>query len=123
MVGLGNQRALVVISAIVFSFSLLFSQEEVVEETITLTPEQMIKLTEKIEKLQHDISIYKQLSIQDSITISKQDSLYMICNQKYELCDARLKEVEPKWYENKWLYLLIGAFSVKSIDEAFDKLD
>ena len=123
MVGLGNHHALVVISAIIFSFSLLFSQEEVVEETITLTPEQMIKLTEKIEKLQHDISIYKQISIQDSITISKQDSLYMICNQKYELCDARLKEVEPKWYENKWLYLLIGAFSVKSIDEAFDKLD
>jgi len=122
LVGLGNRHALVVISAIIFSFSLLFSQEDV-EETITLTPEQMIKLTEKIEKLQHDISIYKQLSIQDSITISNQDSLYLICNQKYELCDARLKEVEPKWYENKWLYLLIGAFSVKSIDEAFDKLD
>ena len=62
-------------------------------------------------------------SAKKMLTISNQDSLYFICNQKYELCDARLKEVEPKWYENKWLYLLIGAFSVKSIDEAFDKLD
>ena len=67
-----------VISAIILSFGILFSQEEVIEETITLTSEQMIKLTEKIEKLQHDISIYKQLSIQDSITISNQDSLYFI---------------------------------------------
>ena len=123
MVELGSRHALVVISAIVFSFSLLFSQEENVEETITLTSEQMIKLTEKIEKLQHDISIYKQIGIQDSITIAKQDSLVFVLNQKYDLCDARLKEVEPKWYENKWLYLLIGAFSVKSIDEALQKID
>ena len=46
-------------------------------------------------------------------------SLHLFLNQKYDLCAARLEEVEPKWYENKWLYLLIGAFSVKSIDEAF----
>ena len=83
----------------------------------------MIELAAKIEKLQNDISIYKQIAIQDSITISKQDSLIWVCNQKYDLCAERLVEVEPKWYENKWLYLLIGAFSVKSIDEAFDKLD
>ena len=44
---------------------------------------------------------------------------HLVLNQKYDLCAARLEEVEPKWYENKWLYLLIGAFSVKSIDEAF----
>ena len=106
---------------LIFFFSLCFLFPN--EETITLSSEEMTKLVQKIEKLQSDISIYMDIVKQDSITISKQDSLYLICNQKYELCDARLKEVEPKWYENKWLYLLIGAFSVKSIDEAFDKLD
>ena len=123
MVEHGNRHVLAVISVIVFSFCFLFSQEEAVEETITLTSQEMIELAAKIEKLQNDISIYKQIAIQDSITISKQDSLIWVCNQKYDLCAERLVEVEPKWYENKWLYLLIGAFSVKSIDEAFDKLD
>jgi len=121
LVGHGNQLVLAVISVLVFSTGFLFSQEDIVEETITLTSEQMIDLTKKIEKLQSDIYIYKQLVVQDSITISNQDSLYSICNQKYDLCAARLEEVEPKWYENKWLYLLIGAFSVKSIDEAFEQ--
>ena len=85
---------------------------------VCLSHEDMQKLAQKIEILQNDISIYKQIGTQDSITIAKQDSLVLVLNQKYDLCAARLEEVEPKWYENKWLYLLIGAFSVKSIDEA-----
>ena len=88
-----------------------------------MSEEDMIQLAKNIEKLESDISIYIKIMEQDSITITKQDSLILVLNQKYDLCDARLKEVEPKWYENKWLYLLIGAFSVKSIDEAFQKID
>ena len=101
--------------------SLGLSQDStnVVCDGVCLSHEDMQQLAQKIEILQNDISIYKQIGIQDSITIAKQDSLILVLNQKYDLCDARLKEVEPKWFENKWLYLLIGAFSVKSIDEAF----
>ena len=105
------------------SFSLSQDSTNVVCDGVCLSHEDMQKLAQKIEILQNDISIYKQIGIQDSITIAKQDSLVFVLNQKYDLCDARLKEVEPKWYENKWLYLLIGAFSVKSIDEALQKID
>ena len=105
------------------SFSLSHDSTNVVCDGVCLSHEDMQKLAQKIEILQNDISIYKQIGTQDSITIAKQDSLVLVLNQKYDLCAARLEEVEPKWYENKWLYLLIGAFSVKSIDEAFQKID
>ena len=103
----------------VLMFSFLIPQEPCVGTC--LSDEDMIELAKKIEKLESDISIYIQIMNQDSITIAKQDSLNLVLNQKYDLCAGRLVEVEPKWYESKWLYLLIGAFSVKSIDEAFQK--
>ena len=106
---------------LILLFSFVFTQEPCIGTC--MSEEDMIQLAKNIEKLESDISIYIKIMEQDSITISKQDSLILVLNQKYDLCDARLKEVEPKWYENKWLYLLIGAFSVKSIDEAFQKID
>ena len=106
---------------LVLLFSFVFTQEPCVGTC--MSEDDMIQLAKNIEKLESDISIYIKIMEQDSITITKQDSLILVLNQKYDLCDARLKEVEPKWYENKWLYLLIGAFSVKSIDEAFQKID
>ncbi len=106
---------------LILLFSFVFTQEPCIGTC--MSEEDMIQLAKNIEKLESDISIYIKIMEQDSITITKQDSLILVLNQKYDLCDARLKEVEPKWYENKWLYLLIGAFSVKSIDEAFQKID
>ena len=106
---------------LILLFSFVFTQEPCIGTC--MSEEDMIQLAKNIEKLESDISIYIKIMEQDSITITKQDSLILVLNQKYDLCDARLKEVEPKWFENKWLYLLIGAFSVKSIDEAFQKID
>ena len=104
---------------ILFSFCFLFTQEPN-EEGITLSVEEMNKLVQKIEKLQSDISIYKSIVTQDSITISKQDSLIWVLNEKYELCEKRLVEVEPKIWENKWMYFLYGIVvkeGIKSIGE------
>ena len=105
------------------SFIIPQDSTSVVCNGVCLSEVEVIELAQKIEKLESDISIYMKIMKQDSITITQQDSLIFVLNQKYDLCDARLKEVEPKWYENKWLYLLIGAFSVKSIDEALQKID
>tara|TARA_B100000287_G_scaffold381406_1_gene385752 strand:- start:6 stop:359 length:354 start_codon:yes stop_codon:yes gene_type:complete len=116
-----NYKSFLVI--LLMSFVLSQDSEAVVCDGTCISNEDMIQLAQKIEKLESDISIYTQIMKQDSVTIAKQDSLILVLNQKYDLCDVRLKEVEPKWYENKWLYLLIGAFSVKSIDEAFQKID
>ena len=107
-----------VIYTLFMSFIVSQDSTNVVCDGVCLSHEDMQKLAQKIEILQNDISIYRQIMNQDSITITKQDSLVWVLNQKYDLCAERLIEVEPKWYENKWLYLLIGAFSVKSIDEA-----
>ena len=65
---------------IIFFFSLCFLFPN--EETITLSSDEMTKLVEKIEKLQSDISIYMDIVKQDSITISKQDSLIWVLNKK-----------------------------------------
>tara|TARA_Y100000590_G_C15583820_1_gene963387 strand:- start:624 stop:956 length:333 start_codon:yes stop_codon:yes gene_type:complete len=103
---------------IIFFFSLCFLFPN--EETITLSSDEMTKLVEKIEKLQSDISIYMDIVKQDSITISKQDSLIWVLNKKYELCEERLVEVEPKIWENKWMYFLYGIVvkeGIKSIGE------
>lgn len=90
--------------------SFIISQDStnVVCEGTCLSDEDMIQLAQKIEKLESDISIYTKIMEQDSITIAKQDSLILVLNQKYDLCDERLKEVEPGFFDNKYLWFLFG---------------
>tara|TARA_Y100000034_G_C6897169_1_gene413905 strand:+ start:500 stop:826 length:327 start_codon:yes stop_codon:yes gene_type:complete len=89
----------------VFLISFIIPQET---EVFTLTAEEMQILAQKIEKLQNDISIYTDIVKQDSITIMKQDSLFLVLNQKYDLCEERLTEIEPGLLDNKYLWFLLG---------------
>jgi len=95
---------------LVLFMSVIIPQDStnVVCDGICLPEADMIELAKKIEKLESDISIYKQIMIQDSITISQQDSLIFVLNQKYDLCEKRLEEVEPGFFDNKYLWFLFG---------------
>ena len=70
------------------------------------------------------LGLYKQKSVNDSLWLD-------LTNKKVDLLDKRIllyndliKEIKPKWYENKWLWFTIGvlttAGSIKLASEIVD---
>ena len=76
------------------SFSIPQDSTNVVCDGVCISHEDMQKLAQKIEILQNDISIYRQIMEQDSITIANQDSLVWVLNQKYEHIWSAIGEEE-----------------------------
>ena len=96
-----------------------YSNEEVLNIANTIKENE-----EKIDSLHQIIEIDKEINrnleknIYMYIEKSKNDSLLMdlkyqqinILNERITLYDDRLKAVEPKWYENKYLWFFGGVF-------------
>ena len=105
-----------------------YSNEEVLNIANTIKENE-----EKIDSLHQIIEIDKEINrnleknIYMYIEKSKNDSLLMdlkyqqinILNERITLYDDRLKAVEPKWYENKYLWFFMGiAITVTAVDLA-----
>ena len=77
-----------------------------------------------IGQLEQSISLYKKYQHQDSLLIDLNMKKGDLLNQRIELYDQLVKEVKPKWYENKWLWFTFGiiatATSVKLAGEIVD---
>ena len=118
-------------------FSFLFPQA-VVEEEECFTGSEIQEIELHISTLEQSDSL-NVLEIKELKSIielyqakSKNDSLWLdLTNKKVDLLDKRIllyddliKEVKPKWYENKWLWFTIGvvttAGSVKLAGEIID---
>ena len=78
----------------------------------------------EIQQLNNILGLYKQKSVNDSLWLD-------LTNKKVDLLDKRIllyndliKEIKPKWYENKWLWFTIGvlttACSIKLASEIVD---
>ena len=99
----------------IFLLSFAFSQET----TFSFTAEEIQSLYGQIRELQHKDSINTKIidnlnsQIYDYKSVIKNDSL-IIAYQKLELelKDKLIKEVKPKWYENKYIYWIYGAGTV-----------
>ena len=63
---------------------------------------------EIITNLENQIYIYTQKSINDSLWISLQKEKNDLLDQRILLYKDLVKEVEPKWYENRWLWFGMG---------------
>ena len=68
-----------------------------------------------INELKLQIKDYEKLIIHKDFVISEQDSLVLLLEKKYGLCEERLKEVEPGFFDNKYLWFLFGLFSQEGI--------
>ena len=77
-----------------------------------------------IDQLEQSIVLYKKYQHQDSLLIDLNMKKGDLLNQRIELYDQLVKEVKPKWYENKWLWFGLGvvctAGSVKLASELVD---
>ena len=87
-----------------------FSDEEVqnIELHIT-TLEQSDSLNVlEITNLKEQIDLYQKWHQNDSLWISLQTQKIDLLDERILLYKDLVKEVEPKWYENKWLWFGFG---------------
>ena len=116
--------------------SFLFNQE--VCEGTCLSEEEAINITNSIKQLEYkdstntliisnlndQIKLYMEQHANDSLLIDLNMQKSTLLDNRIKLYDELIKEVKPKWYENKWLWFTIGALttagSVKLAGEIID---
>ena len=124
------------IYCLLISLTFLMSQEPC--EGTCLSDEQTVNITNSLKELEHkdstntliignlndQIKLYIEQHANDSLLISLNKEKSLLLNDRIKLYDELIKEVKPKWYENKWLWFTIGilttAGSVKLAGEIID---
>ena len=118
-------------------FSFLFSQTIVEEEEcFTKTEIQEIELhistleqsdslnVIEIDKLKEMIKLYEEKDKNNKIWLDLQFRKTKLLDEQIDLYNDLVKQVKPKWYENKWLWFTIGvvttAGSIKLAGEIID---
>ena len=124
----------------------LFSQDIqgddpiIIEEpkTYTFTEEEVLGFTNTIKELElkdslnvslvmdleEQIKLYEENSYIDSMLIANKTTQFGLLKDTNKLLEQKVKLVQPKWYENKWLYFTFGvaltATSVKLAGQIVD---
>ena len=124
------------IYCLLISLTFLMSQEPC--EGTCLSEEQTVNITNSLKELEHkdstntliignlndQIKLYIEQHANDSLLISLNKEKSLLLNDRIKLYDELIKEVKPKWYENKWLWFTIGvlttAGSIKIAGELVD---
>ena len=101
-------------------FSFLFPQAVVEEECFTETEIQEIELhistleqsdslnVIEIDKLKEMLKLYEEKDKNNKIWLDLQFHKTKLLNEQIDLYNDLVKQVKPKWYENKWLWFTIG---------------
>ena len=78
----------------------------------------------EIDKLKEMIKLYEEKDKNNQIWLDLQLQKNKLLDDRIKLYDDLVKEVKPKWYENKWLWFGLGvmftAGSVKLAGEIVD---
>ena len=122
--------------SILLIFSFTFTQEPCIgtcyteEEEINIenhisTLEQNNELNNvKIKELENMIKLYEEKDKNSQVYLTLQIQKNKLLDDRIKLYNDLVKEVKPKWYENKWLWFTIGilttAGSVKLAGELVD---
>jgi len=114
----------------------LYSQDDV--KTYTFTEEEVLGFTNRIKELElkdslnvslvfdleEQIKLYEETSVIDSMLIANKTNQINLLKDTTKLLEQKVKLVQPKWYENKWLYFTYGvvltATSVKLAGQIVD---
>ena len=124
------------IYCLLISLTFLMSQEPC--EGTCLSEEQTINITNSLKELEHkdstntliisnlngQIKLYMEQHANDSLLINLNEQKSILLNERIKLYNELVKEVKPKWYENKWLWFTLGvittAGSIKLAGELVD---
>tara|TARA_Y100001938_G_scaffold60077_1_gene83786 strand:- start:53 stop:532 length:480 start_codon:yes stop_codon:yes gene_type:complete len=68
-----------------------------------------------IDKLENQIYMYIQSNKDDSLLIDLKNQEIVILNDQVNNYEKLVKEITPKWYENKWLWFGMGVFGTAVI--------
>ena len=116
----------------------LFSQEVNETKTYTFTEEEVLGFTNTIkelelkdslnvslvEDLESQLKLFEENSAIDSMLIANKTMQLNLLKDTNKLLEQKVKLVQPKWYENKWLYFTYGvvltATSVKLAGQIVD---
>ena len=101
----------------------LYAQEVVDEpKTYTFTEEEVLAFTNEIKELQikdslnvslvddleSQLKLFEENSVIDSMLIANKTTQINLLKDTNKLLEQKVKLVQPKWYENKWLYFTYG---------------
>ena len=122
--------------SILLIFSFTFTQEPCIgtcyteEEEINIenhisTLEQNNELNNvKIKELENIIKLYEEKDKNSQVYLTLQIQKNKLLDDRIKLYNDLVKEVKPKWYENKWLWFSLGvittAGSIKIAGELVD---
>ena len=67
--------------------------------------------TKIISNLNGQIKLYMEQHANDKLLISLNEKKSVLLNDKIRLYDELVKQVKPKWYENKWLWFTLGVIT------------
>ena len=112
-----------ILFCLLLSVTLIISQEPC--EGTCLSEEQTINITNSLKELEFkdstnteiisnlkgQIKLYIEQHANDSFLISLNKHKSVLLNDKIKLYDELVKQVKPKWYENKWLWFTLGAIT------------
>ena len=116
----------------------LFSQEVNETKTYTFTEEEVLGFTNTIKELElkdslnvslvddleSQIKLFEETSVIDSMLIANKTTQLNLLKDTNKLLEQKVKLVQPKWYENKWLYFTYGvlgtAISVRLAGQIVD---
>ena len=116
----------------------LYSQEDNETKTYTFTEEEVLGFTNTIKELElkdslnvslvmdleSQIKLFEETSVIDSMLIANKTTQLNLLKDTNKLLEQKVKLVQPKWYENKWLYFTFGvaltATSVKLAGQIVD---
>ena len=116
----------------------LFSQEVNETKTYTFTEEEVLGFTNTIKELElkdslnvslvddleSQLKLFEENSAIDSMLIANKTTQINLLKDTNKLLEQKVKLVQPKWYENKWLYFTYGvlmtATSVKLAGQIVD---
>jgi hypothetical protein len=101
----------------------LYAQEVVDEpKTYTFTEEEVLGFTNTIKELElkdslnvslvgdleSQLKLFEENSVIDSMLIANKTTQINLLKDTNKLLEQKVKLVQPKWYENKWLYFTYG---------------
>ena len=101
----------------------LYAQEVVDEpKTYTFTEEEVLGFTNTIKELElkdslnvslvddleSQLKLFEENSAIDSMLIANKTTQINLLKDTNKLLEEKVKLVQPKWYENKWLYFTYG---------------